>query len=88
VDVATSSQDKGGDLTKALASTVSDIKEFGVKAEISGTLSDYDLKLSSDLGRLLKDAVSNQVKAQAVRLDKSGMSAQRCGWRFLTLRLR
>jgi uncharacterized protein (TIGR03545 family) len=75
VDMATSSQDEAGGLMKALASAVSDIKAFGVKAQISGTLEDYDLQLSSDLDRVLKDAVRNQVKAQAVRLEKELQSA-------------
>ena len=70
VEIATGSQDEAGGLVKAMASAVSDIKEFGVEANISGTLKAYDLQLSSDLDRVLKDAVGKQVEAQAARLGK------------------
>jgi len=57
-------------LIKALTSAISDIKAFNLKAEISGTIQAYDLKLSSDLDSMLKDAVKKQVKAQAVQFEK------------------
>jgi len=75
VEIATGSQDEAGGLAKAMASAVSDIKEFGVEANISGTLKAYDLQLSSDLDRVLKEAVRKQVEAQVTRLEKELQSA-------------
>ena len=75
VELATGSQDEAGGLVKAMASAVSDIKEFGVEANISGTLKAYDLQLSSDLDRVLKEAVRKQVEAQVTRLEKELQSA-------------
>ena len=57
-------------LMKALISAISDMKALDLKAEISGTIQDYDLKLSSDLDNVLKDVVKKQVKAQAVQFEK------------------
>ena len=75
VEIATGSQDEAGGLVKAIASAVSDIKAFGVEANISGTLKAYDLQLSSDLDRVLKEAVRKQVEAQVTRLEKELQSA-------------
>ncbi|HID29580.1 MAG TPA: TIGR03545 family protein [Desulfobacterales bacterium] len=75
VKIETGSQDKAGALVKAMASAFSDVKAFGVEANISGTLKAYDLQLSSDLDRVLKEAVGKQVKAQAARLQKDLQSA-------------
>ncbi|MBW2330415.1 MAG: TIGR03545 family protein, partial [Deltaproteobacteria bacterium] len=75
VEIATRSQDEAGGLVKAMALAVSDIKKFGVEANISGTLKAYDLQLSSDLDRVLKEAVRKQVEAQVTRLEKELQSA-------------
>lgn len=75
VDIATGSQDEAGSLVKGMASALSDIKRFDVEANVSGTLKVYDLKLTSDLDSVLKDAVGKQVKAQAARLEKDLQSA-------------
>lgn len=62
---------------KALTSAISDIKAFNLKAEISGTIQDYDLKLSSDLDSMLKDVVKKQVQAQAIQFEKKLQSVIR-----------
>ena len=56
-------------LTKAMASTLSDIKGFNFKAEISGTVKDYDVRLTSDLDRVLAEAIGKQVKEQATQFE-------------------
>lgn len=70
VQISTGMKKEAGPLAKAVASSLSDVKKFSVKADISGTLNDYDIQLSSDLDRVLKDAVGKQVEAQAARLEK------------------
>ncbi len=75
VNMGTPNQDEASSPMKVLTSAISDIKAFGLKAEISGTKQDYDLKLSSDLDNVLKDAVEKQAKAQAVQFGKRLQSA-------------
>jgi len=70
VRISTKTKEDAGALAKAMASSLSDVKQFNVKAAISGTLKDYEVQLSSDLDRVLKDAVGKQVRAQAARLEK------------------
>ncbi|MDL1963893.1 MAG: TIGR03545 family protein [Deltaproteobacteria bacterium] len=70
VNMGTPNEEDTNSLMKALFSVISDIKAFDLKSEISGTIQDYDLKLSSNLDNVLKDAVKKQVKAQAVQFEK------------------
>ncbi len=70
IQISTGVKKDASPLAKAMASSLSDVKRFNVKADISGTLKDYDMRLSSDLDRLLKDAVGKQVNMQAARLEK------------------
>ena len=70
VRIATGVKEDASTLANAMASSLSDVKQFNVKADISGTLKDYDMQLSSDLDRVLKNAVGKQVKKQAARLEK------------------
>ncbi len=70
VNMGTPNEEETNSLMKALTSAISDMKAFDLKAEISGTIQDYDLKLSSNLDNVLKDAVKKQVKAQAVQFEK------------------
>ena len=64
-----------GVLANAVASALSDIKGFTLKAEVSGTLEQYDVNLTSDLDRVLKDVVGKQVQAQTARLEAQLQSA-------------
>jgi len=70
VNIGTPNEEETSSLMKALISAISDMKAFALKAEISGTVQDYDLRLSSDLDNVLKDVVKKQVKAQAVQFEK------------------
>ncbi|MFQ5596683.1 MAG: hypothetical protein ACE5GK_01395 [Nitrospiria bacterium] len=58
-----------GTLARAMADTLGEVKAFGLKAEAAGTLSDYDLKIASDLDQVLKKAIGNQVKVQATQFE-------------------
>ncbi|NVM23148.1 MAG: TIGR03545 family protein [Desulfobacterales bacterium] len=70
VKISTGIKKDAGPLAKAMASSISDMNALNIKAAISGTLADYDIDLSSDLDRVLKDAVGKQAKAQAARFEK------------------
>ena len=62
--------DGAGPLAKAMASALSDISQFTVEADVAGTIEDYDIHLTSDLDRVLKDAAGNAVRKQAAGLEK------------------
>ena len=66
-------------LPKTMASSLKAVKGFKLEAYVSGTLGDLDIRLTSDLDRILKKAVGKQVKAQASQLEarlKSAISAK------------
>jgi len=64
-----------GVVANAVASALSDVKGFTLKAEVTGTVENYDVKLTSDLDRVLKDVVGKQVQAQSARLEAQLQSA-------------
>jgi uncharacterized protein (TIGR03545 family) len=59
----------------AIASALSDIRSFQLKADLSGTRDALDIQLSSDLDRVLKDVVGKQIQAQTARLEAQLRSA-------------
>ncbi|MGD2062135.1 MAG: TIGR03545 family protein [Nitrospirota bacterium] len=68
VRFATTTESKGA-IATSIASALDDVKRFRLDGEVSGTPTDYDLSLSSDLDRVLKDAFGKQVKAQAAEFE-------------------
>lgn len=70
VNMGTPDEKETSSLMKALILAISDMNAFELKAEIAGTIQDYDVKLSSDLDNVLKDAVKKQVKVQAAQFEK------------------
>jgi uncharacterized protein (TIGR03545 family) len=61
---------KPNPLSKAMADTLSDVKGFSLEASITGTPEDYKIGLTSDLDRILKDAVGQQVRKQAAQFEQ------------------
>jgi uncharacterized protein (TIGR03545 family) len=57
-------------LAKAIGSALSGVSAFSVKAEARGTLDRYDVHLTSDLDRVLKDAAGRFVQDYTERLSK------------------
>lgn len=57
-----------GTVEKAVVETLSGVSNFDLKARITGTVDDYDVKLSSGLDGVLRQAVQGQVRKQAERL--------------------
>ena len=70
VRIASDMKKEVGALSRAISSALSDIEKLSLQADISGTLKDYDIKLSSDLDRVLKNALSKLVKEQAALFGK------------------
>lgn len=58
-----------GPLAQAVSSALADIHGFSVKADVAGTLDHYDVRLTSDLDRVLSDVVKKQMQAQLTRLE-------------------
>lgn len=70
VEMASIKQEMGA-IERAVASALSGVKGFKLKASTTGTLSDYDLKLSSDLDEVLKGAVGKIVADLSAEFEKS-----------------
>jgi uncharacterized protein (TIGR03545 family) len=49
-------------LINALKSALADVSRFKLTAEINGPLNDYDVRMTSDLDRVLKQAIGRQVE--------------------------
>lgn len=58
------------DLADVINSALSGVKRFEIKARIKGTLEEYRMEITSDLERILQDAVTGVVRKQAQRLEK------------------
>lgn len=72
VQLLTSTDSSGatGPLAGAIGSALSGVSKFSANANITGTLDNYDVKIKSDLDRVLKNAVGNVAKNETARLEK------------------
>ncbi len=70
VDITAGKEGEKNALSRGIASALSGVKGFNVSADVTGTLDDYDLKVSSDLDRVFKDAAGKVVREQAAGLEK------------------
>jgi len=64
VRFATTTANQGA-LATSVAAALADVRRFQLQGEVSGTVTDPDLRVTSDLDRVLKDAFAKQVKARA-----------------------
>lgn len=58
-----------GPVDDAIAGALADVKAFRVKATVTGTETQYETRVESDLDEVLKDAVGKQAKAQVAKLE-------------------
>ena len=70
VKLASGIGEEAGTVAKTVASLISDIRKLTITADVSGTLNKYDIKLSSDLDRILKNALGGVIKKQTALLEK------------------
>ena len=70
VRVATGAKDTGGLVMSSIASALSTVSSFTLKADVTGTLDKYAVTLESDLDDILKRAVGKAVGRQATQLEK------------------
>ncbi|GJL58918.1 MAG: hypothetical protein NPIRA03_17750 [Nitrospirales bacterium] len=59
--------DDSNPLTKALSSAVTDISQLSIQADVTGTLDQPDVTVSSDLDRILQDAAGKMVNELAAK---------------------
>jgi uncharacterized protein (TIGR03545 family) len=65
----------GSPVVSAVRSSLSRVSHFSIAADISGTKDDYTLNVSSDLDRVLKDAVGSVIGDKAAAFEKELLSA-------------
>lgn len=65
----------GGPIREAVGAALADLHGFSLKADVTGTVDRYDIKLTSDLDRVLQEAVGKQVRAQAAKFEAQLQSA-------------
>jgi uncharacterized protein (TIGR03545 family) len=58
-----------GPVGEAIAGALADVQNFRVKAEVTGTQEQFDMKVESDLDEVLKEAVGKQARAQVAKLE-------------------
>ena len=59
-----------GAVSMAVSTALSEVSEFSVSADIKGSLDNYDIKISSDLDKVMQKALSKIVKQQTAEFDK------------------
>jgi hypothetical protein len=60
----------GGAFAKAVTSSLARVSAFTVTADITGTPENYQVKVSSDLDKVMKDAAGSVVREQRDRIEK------------------
>jgi uncharacterized protein (TIGR03545 family) len=63
-------QEDNGMILASLRNALSRVSAFSLTADISGSPDNYDVKVSSDLDRVFKDAIGRTVQEQGSRLEK------------------
>ena len=73
VDLTSVDMEAGGEggasLARAIRTALTGVQKFSVTANLGGTLDDPQIRLSSDLDRILKDAVGQAAREEADRLE-------------------
>jgi uncharacterized protein (TIGR03545 family) len=62
VSLAVVKKADGNQLQRALQAALADVSTFSINAKVAGPLDNYRVKMTSDLDRVLKNAVGKQVK--------------------------
>jgi len=60
----------GGAFAKAIMSSLAKVSAFTLTADIIGTPENYQVKISSDLDKVMKDAAGSMVREQREKLEK------------------
>ncbi len=68
-------QESANPYARAMVSALSKVSSFILSADVAGTFKDYTIHISSNLDRVLQDAVGKLVKEQAGKLEKELQTA-------------
>jgi uncharacterized protein (TIGR03545 family) len=63
-------EEKANPVVKAMKTALSKVSALSLKIDITGTLNAYDIRVTSDLDRVLRDAVGTVVQEQQARLER------------------
>ncbi len=69
VRITTGARPDAGAVAKAVASALSDVKGLHLKADVTGTIKQYDVRVSSDLDQVLKQALGKQMQEQVNKFE-------------------
>jgi uncharacterized protein (TIGR03545 family) len=69
VKIAVGAKPDAGAIAKAVASALSDVKGLHLKADVTGTVKQYDVRVSSDLDQVLKQALGRQMQEQTGKFE-------------------
>ncbi len=69
VRITTGAKPDAGAVAKAVTSALSDVKALHLKADVTGTVKQYDVRLSSDLDQVLKQALGKQMQEQVGKFE-------------------
>jgi uncharacterized protein (TIGR03545 family) len=69
VKIAVGAKPDAGAIAKAVASALSDVKGLHLKADVAGTVKQYDIRVSSDLDQVLKQALGRQMQEQTGKFE-------------------
>ncbi len=70
VRIATGEKPDAGAVARAVGSALSRVESLHVKADITGTLAQYDVSVSSDLDQVLKQALGKQMQEEAAKFER------------------
>lgn len=69
VRITTGAKPDASAVAKAVTSALSDVKALHLKADVTGTVKQYDVHLSSDLDQVLKKALGKQMQEQVNKFE-------------------
>ncbi|MGH7208098.1 MAG: TIGR03545 family protein [Nitrospiraceae bacterium] len=69
VQMTAGTKGDAGPVAKALAAALPGVRGLHLEARVAGTLDEYDVRLSTDLDRVLKDAAGKQLQEQMARVE-------------------
>lgn len=70
LDISAGTDGESNKLTRALSSAIEAVSALDVEADVVGTLRDYDLRIRSDLDKILRQAAGKLVKDLSAGLTK------------------
>jgi uncharacterized protein (TIGR03545 family) len=71
VVIGTGDADDQDPVRAAIKDALSEISKFHIAAELNGTLENYDIRIKSDIDRVIQNAIGNVVQKQVKRFENN-----------------